>query len=44
MEFCDGSLEDVLRRAESKKKAIDMNQIKHYVWQIFNGLSYMHEK
>ena len=44
MEFCDGSLEDVLRRAESKKKAIDMNQIKHYVWQIFNGLSFMHEK
>ena len=44
MEFCDASLEDTLRRAEKQKTAIDMEHIKHYVWQIFNGLKHMHEK
>ena len=34
MEFCDGSIEDTLKKAEQFKKAIDMDQIKHYVWQM----------
>ena len=44
MEFCDGSLEDILRKAERDKAPIKMQNIKHYVKQIFNGLSFMHAK
>ena len=44
MEYCDGSLEDTLRKAEKTKDPIAMDHIKHYVWQVYNGLKYMHEK
>ena len=44
MEFCDGSVEDILKQAEQQKSQIPMDQIKHYMWQIFNGLSHMHAK
>ena len=44
MEFCDGSVEDTLKQAEQEKRQIPMDQIKHYMWQIFNGLSQMHAK
>ena len=44
MEFCDLSLEDILRKAERDKAPIKMQNIKHYVKQIFNGLRFMHEK
>ena len=42
MEFCDCSLEDKLRKAEKNKQALNMIHIKHYCWQIFNGLKHMH--
>ena len=44
MEFCDLSLEDILRKAERDKAPIKIQNIKHYVKQIFNGLRFMHEK
>lgn len=44
MEFCDCSLEDKLRQAEKSKQALNMIHIKHYIWQIFNGLKHMHAK
>lgn len=44
MEYCDASLEDTLRKAEKQKTAIKMEHIKHYIWQVFNGLKHMHEK
>lgn len=40
MEFCDCSLEDKLKG--SNKNPIPMEHIKHYTWQIFNGLRHMH--
>lgn len=40
MEFCDCSLEDKLRAAS--KQPFPMDHIKHYTWQIFNGLKHMH--
>ena len=43
MEFCDCSLEDKLRQAEKTKKPFELVHIKHYMWQIFNGLANMHK-
>ena len=44
MEFCNGSLEDILKHAERTKRPIPMADIKRYVKQIFNGLKNMHAK
>ena len=44
MEFCEGSLEDQLRRAEKSKRPIPMAHIRHYAKQIFAGLRNMHAK
>lgn len=43
MEFCDWSLEDRLRQAEKTRQPLPMRHIKHYSWQIFNGLFHMHK-
>ena len=42
-EFCDSSLEDVLKSLESDKKYMDMNCIKLYIKEILNGLNSLHE-
>ena len=44
MEYCENSLEDKLRSAEKGKYLIPMEHVKHYAWQIFNGLKHMHAK
>ena len=43
LEFCDKSLEDVLRDLEKEKTYLPMKSIKQYARQIFNGLKNMHE-
>lgn len=43
MEYCDCSLEDQLRLASERKQSIPIQQVKHYTWQIFNGLKEMHK-
>ena len=42
LEFCDRSLEDVLRQLEKENTFLSMAEIKKYTRQIFNGLSKMH--
>ena len=42
LEFCDRSLEDVLRHLEKENTYLSMAEIKKYTRQIFNGLSKMH--
>jgi len=44
MEFCEFSLEEKLRQAEKSRQMIPMAHVKHYAWQIFNGLKHMHNK
>jgi len=43
LEFCDQSLEDVLRDLDKNRKYLDIKTIKTYAKQIFNGLKNMHE-
>ena len=39
MEFCESSLEDVLREAEKTKQPIPMDKIKNFSKQVLNGLA-----
>lgn len=43
LEFCDMSLEDVLKEIDFKKEYLPMKVIKNYTRQIFNGLKNMHD-
>ena len=42
LEYCDESLEDVLRSMDKTKEYLPMEDIKKYTKQIFNGLKNMH--
>lgn len=44
LEFCDHSLEDVIKQLEDKREYLPMQQLKSYIRQIFNGLKNMHAK
>ena len=43
LEFCDCSLEDVLKELDFKKEYLPMPTLKKYAREIFNGLNHMHE-
>ena len=43
LEFCDMSLEDVLKDLEREKKFLPMNMVKKYAREIFIGLQNMHQ-
>lgn len=43
LEFCDRSLEDVLRGLEDRSEHLPMETIKKYARQMFNGLKGMHD-
>lgn len=43
LEFCDESLEHVLKRLDHERTYLDMATLKKYIRQIFNGLKNMHE-
>ena len=44
LEYCQQSLEDVLKGLDGdKKQCLGMAEIKSYTRQIFNGLSNMHD-
>ena len=42
LEFCDESLEDVLRNLDKERKFLPMATVKRYAQEIFNGLYHMH--
>lgn len=42
MEYCDCSLELILKKAECEKQKIPMDQIKHFMRQLFTGLQSLH--
>ena len=44
LEFCDRSLEHVIKDAQDKKNFIPMRSIKKYVQQLFLGLKSMHDE
>lgn len=44
LEFCDQSLEDVLKQIDHKREFLPMAKIKNWTRQIFNGLNNMHNK
>ena len=44
LEFCDKSLEDVLKKIDYKREYLPMNDVKKWTYQIFNGLNNMHNK
>jgi renal tumor antigen len=44
LEFCDMSLEDVLKDLDSKRSYLPMKTLKKYIKQTFNGLNNMHAK
>lgn len=44
LEFCDKSLEDVLKYIDHQREFLPMKQIKRYTKEIFNGLNNMHQK
>ena len=44
LEFCDESLEDVLKRLELKKEFLPMPTVKKYVREVFQGLKSMHSQ
>ena len=43
LEFCDHTLEDVLKNLEKNRNYLPMNLVKKYIRQIFNGLHNMHK-
>lgn len=43
LEFCDKSLEDVLKQLEKEKDYLPMDKVKKYTLQIFKGLRNMHQ-
>lgn len=44
LEYCDQSLEDLLKQADFIKEYLPMNDIKRFSKEIFNGLNNMHMK
>ena len=42
MEFCERSLEEVLRESEKTKMPIPMETLKNISYQMFSGLEQMH--
>ena len=42
LEFCDQSLEHLIKEAQEKKSYIPMRSVKKYVRQLFDGLTGMH--
>lgn len=43
-EFCDRSLEDVVKELEKKNTYLEIGLVKKVVKQILNGLTHMHSK
>tara|TARA_B110000285_G_C15068042_1_gene586287 strand:+ start:624 stop:1112 length:489 start_codon:yes stop_codon:yes gene_type:complete len=43
LEFCDHTLEDVLKNLEKNRNYLPMHLVKKYIRQIFNGLNNMHK-
>jgi serine/threonine protein kinase len=43
LEYCDESLEHVLKRLDHEKSFLDMKTLKKYIKQIFTGLKNMHD-
>jgi serine/threonine protein kinase len=43
LEFCDHTLEDVLKNLEKNRNYLPMHLVKKYIRQIFNGLHNMHK-
>ena len=43
LEFCDESLENVLKRLDHEKSFLDMKTLRNYIRQIFVGLKNMHD-
>jgi serine/threonine protein kinase len=42
LEFCDNSLEDILKDIEKKDVYLDINELKKIMKQTMNGLKHMH--
>ncbi|CAI2375193.1 unnamed protein product [Moneuplotes crassus] len=43
-EFCSDNLESMMTEIKTQKEIFSMDKVRHYSWQILNGLKHMHER